>query len=471
MDEPRDRELGYLHEAAERRALGDDGVVVEDLPRRELGVEQAVLLDLQKPPLRLGGDLLALARVLCPLREQLRRHLGVPLLQPRRELAVEREVGIAADGRGEVGVVALGEAEVADRGRVVDRALHRPQDHHRDRRVERVALDGGEELRHHLLVAEVAGLDADGLELRAQHQQLLRVRRLVEAREDPDPARPELLGDGLVRGDHALLDHLVRLVVGAGGDALELAVAVERDLRLGDLDVERAGGEAARAQLHRERGDGAHGPELLGADAGDGRAAAADDRHHLLVGEARAGADDAFRELAADHLAGAVEGHEHREREPVLAGHERADAVGELLGEHRHHAVAEVDAGAAAVRLAVERGAWLHVVGDVRDVHAEDAVAAAVGLERERVVEVPRRLGVAGEDELLPEVEPALRRNRAAGDPPRLLQRRRRERLGQPVELHHRRGVLARRPPRRRKPRLAYLVKRHVSYILSLQRQ
>ena len=44
----------------------------------------------------------------------------------------------------------------------------------------------------------------------------------------------------------------MRLVVGAGGDALELAVAVERDLRLGDLDVERAGGEAARATVYLE---------------------------------------------------------------------------------------------------------------------------------------------------------------------------------------------------------------------------
>ena len=46
----------------------------------------------------------------------------------RLEEAVDDEVGIAADGRGEMGVIGLGQAVVADVLGRIDGQLHRPQD-------------------------------------------------------------------------------------------------------------------------------------------------------------------------------------------------------------------------------------------------------------------------------------------------------------------------------------------------------
>ena len=50
-----------------------------------------------------------------------------------------------------------------------------------------------------------------------------------------------------------------------------------------------------------------------------------------------------------------VEDHAHGEAGPLLAPLQRAQVVGDALGQHRHDAVGEVDGVAAALRLAVER--------------------------------------------------------------------------------------------------------------------
>ena len=76
---------------------------------------------------------------------------------------MERQVGIAAYRRGEVRIVALRKPEVADRRRVVDRALHRPEDHHRERRVEWAALDRLEQLRKDVGIRDVPRLYAKAL--------------------------------------------------------------------------------------------------------------------------------------------------------------------------------------------------------------------------------------------------------------------------------------------------------------------
>ena len=93
-----------------------------------------------------------------------------------------------------------------------------------------------------------------------------------------------------------------------------------------------------------------------------------------------------------------------REREPVLAGVERADAVGELLGQHRQHAVDEVDARRAQPRLVVDRRVPRHVVAHVGDVHAEKHAPVLGALDADRVVEVARVDRVDGEGEAVADV-------------------------------------------------------------------
>ena len=104
----------------------------------------------------------------------------------------------------------------------------------------------------------------------------------------------------------------------------------------------------------------------LGAPGARGRAAL----HHagrLVVDQPRAAADHGGREPSQGSRRPTAR---PRARPPAPAGRPRAAASTgrpRALGEHRDRAVREVDAVAAAQRLAVERRAGRHVVRDVRD--------------------------------------------------------------------------------------------------------
>ena len=87
-----------------------------------------------------------------------------------------------------------------------------------------------------------------------------------------------------------------------------------------------------------------------------------------------------------------VEDHAHGEAGALLALLQRAEVVGDALGQHRHDAVGEIDRVAALPRLAVERGAGAHVGGDIGDGDDDDEAAVivrvGVGLGVDRVVVV-----------------------------------------------------------------------------------
>ncbi len=90
----------------------------------------------------------------------------------------------------------------------------------------------------------------------------------------------------------------------------------------------------------------------------------------------------------AEHFALGAHGEEHGECEFVFVGAERADTVAEMFGQHRHHAVYEVDTCGAVLRLAVDDGVGVYVVCDVGDVYAHFIVAVVELAQRQGVVEV-----------------------------------------------------------------------------------
>ena len=250
-----------------------------------------------------------------------------------------------------------------DRRRIVDRLLHRPQNHHRDRRIKRIRLDRLQKLREDLGIADVANLYAKPPKLLAEHLDLLLLRRLVKTRKDLHPVGPKLFRHRLVRCDHALLNHLMRFVVGARDESRQLLVLVQNHLGLGNLDVKRAVIKADLPELLRELGDVTNqlGLPIL--------ALATNDRHHLLVSIARLGANDRLRERTGDHLTLPVEGHENGERVPVLIGDERAESVTQHLRQHRHDLIAQIDARRALIRLAIDGRTRTHIIRDIRDMH------------------------------------------------------------------------------------------------------
>jgi hypothetical protein len=87
--------------------------------------------------------------------------------------------------------------------------------------------------------------------------------------------------------------------------------------------------------------------------------------------------------------------HPHRQRRPVLERAQRAQVVGDALGQHRHHAVGEIHRIAAHQRFAVERRARAHIPGDIGDGDGDEIAAGILRvLVRCRVHGVVVVLGV-----------------------------------------------------------------------------
>ena len=142
-------------------------------------------------------------------------------------------------------------------------------------------------------------------------------------------------------------------------------------------------------------------------------------RLHLVVGEPRRRAHQPAHEPVPAQPAVGVDPQVDGEARPVLARHQRAPAVGQVLRQHRHDAVGEVDRVAAAQGLAVERAARPDVPGDVGDGDQQVPAAAVVGvgvrLGPDRVVEVAGVLAVDGDQRNLAQVLPVAERRRPGG--------------------------------------------------------
>ena len=205
------------------------------------------------------------------------------------------------------------------------------------------------------------------------------------------------LGRRDIGEDHEFFDQPMRVEPLGPAHALQSPLLVENQLALGQIEIERI----ALAALALQRLVGR--PERLqdGLEQRLGRLVgmAVDRALRLLVGELGGRAhQDAVEAVALLAPVGADD-HAHRERGAVLARAQRAQVVGDALGQHRHDAVGEIDRIAALQRFLVERGAGPDVPGDVGDRDGQHEAAGIggvlVGRGVHRVVVV---LGVGGID-------------------------------------------------------------------------
>jgi hypothetical protein len=166
------------------------------------------------------------------------------------------EVRIATDRRREVRVVLGREAEVTERLGGVACLLHRAEED----RVHEALLGRPATCRRTSAksagtrtVAVATETDAESLEEARELLDGIRRRRLVHAMEEPELPARQLARDGLVRGEHELLDHLVRDRALGTHDLLRPAAQVEDDLRLGEVEVDRAALPTSRHEEARQR--------------------------------------------------------------------------------------------------------------------------------------------------------------------------------------------------------------------------
>ncbi len=185
----------------------------------------------------------------------------------------------------------------------------------------------------------------------AQFFQALRRRAVMHTVQGRYAVLLQELGGGHVGRQHAFLDQLVGVVAHGRADFGDLALVTEDDAGFLGLEVDCTPGVTRLhqhlvqvVQVLQVRHDllvlFAQRLALTGTRVLEHAA-------DLVVGQTGMRVDHAFVELVVDHLAGFVHGHFTDHGQPVDMRVQRAQAVGQLFGEHRHHALGEVHRVAA----------------------------------------------------------------------------------------------------------------------------
>ena len=164
--------------------------------------------------------------------------------------AVDEQVGVTPDRRGEVAVTGESKAEMAEVVRRVSRLGLAAQDHEVDKMFVGRAADLGEQ------GVEMAGPQAaaagqaelEGGEEFAQTFDLGRVGMLVNPVHAGILAPLQGFRRGHVGGDHAFLDQPVAVVTGHGANRLDRTGVVEDDAQFGQLELQRAARAARLCQ-------------------------------------------------------------------------------------------------------------------------------------------------------------------------------------------------------------------------------
>ena len=312
--------------------------------------------------------------------------------------AMHQQVRIAPDRRSEVRVGLEREAEMADVIRRVDRLLERAQQDGLQQQEIGPRADLLQDLRVILRLGLLAARQHQPElgEERAQRGDFLRRRHVVHAVErGMTPTRKEIAGAD-VRRQHAFLDQAMRLVAHLRHDAQDLALGVKLHSRLDRIEVDRAAPGALLEQRLEELVQGLQ----LGA-----RAAVGERLPDAGVGKPRLRAEHRRVELVARDAAIRRDRHVADHRQAVHVRIQRAQAVGDLLRQHRDHAAREIHRGAALQRIRIERVAGPHVVADIgdRDAQAEACIFPSCFPDRvHRVVEILRRFAVDGDERKIP---------------------------------------------------------------------
>ena len=356
MDESFAAGVFQLDKEAEIGDAGDEAG--EDLA--EMVLHPHGLVHLDRVAFGLGSLLLTRRAVLAFLLEFL---AGQCFFFPGEDIllheAVDHEVGIAANGRGEMGVMAESQAVMADVISRVNGFGLGPDREHIYR-----ALDG---FLRDLMMSHFGGHGALAFEL-LDILEFFGIGEVMDA-IDEGSSGTDGFGYGAVGKEHEFLDEMMGFVRGFEVDLDGMAMFIEAKAHLILLDRESAIGDALGTEFGGERIEDFEGfrnlgiPEYRYIDAlknGLG----------LVVIEAGIGADDGAADLIFEYVRIGVHGEDDGHAEFVFIGAEGTFVVAQFLGEHGEDAVDEIDGGAALVGLVVDLGAGADVERHVGDVNA-----------------------------------------------------------------------------------------------------
>ena len=331
---------GHRHKEAEPGDAGrHTGKALPDVARHKLG--QIPLLNL---PLGLLGGQLPLGGLDGgPLYGggQLLLLLVQRPVQQGGKHPVDHQVGITADGGGEMAVIFRPQAEVAQVVPVVPGLHQGAQHHHGHRPLLRLSLGPVQQLLEGMavrplqIVAQRGHHGTQGLPLLVGGLLMDPVDAgLVEA--------VQVLRHALVGRQHKGLDELLALPLLPQGHVHRLALTVADHIAFLGLQVQ---GSPVPPQLLQLLGQSRHVPQH-GQDVGvplrQGGVLPRQQHVAVLVSHPLGGADHRFGDGVVHHRSIAVHGHDAGQGQPVHMGVQGADTVGQLHRQHGHHLVGKI---------------------------------------------------------------------------------------------------------------------------------
>ena len=178
---------------------------------------------------------------------------------------------------------------------------------------------------------------------------------------------------------------------------------VQLDLDLGQVQVQGAAPLPGLAQhaIHAvEIFDHRSGPRIWATL----RVSHRDTGIDLVIGQPGLGMHDAPVERRAGYIAPPVDPHVADHAQPVDLRLQRAEFIGQFLGQHRHDTVREIHRCAPAPRLRIDRIAAADVMRYVGDGHYQPpAITCRLGIYG--IVEIPGILTVDGDERDLSQVD------------------------------------------------------------------
>ena len=234
----------------------------------------------------------------------------------------------------------------------------------------------------------------------------LRVRRLMHPVEKGDLLPVKILRHGLVRNEHEILDKLRGIVPVIGKNLRGMAIFVQMNLRLREIKVDRAAFSSVLPEklcqyVHIFQ----HG-DHIGVVFCKLRVLVRQDLFHLGVAHAMVRADHTLHDLMACHLAFFINIHKTAQGQPVQPFIERADPVGEGMGQHGNHPVCQINAGAPFQGLPVQSAVFLDIIGHIRDMDTQ-MPAVFVLCEGNGIIQVFRILAVYRHHKKIPKIGPS----------------------------------------------------------------
>ncbi len=129
---------------------------------------------------------------------------------------------------------------------------------------------------------------------------------------------------------------------------------------------------------------------------------------HVRVRHAFGGTNHAGREIGGNQIAGLVHFHQDAHHQPIDVRIQRANPVGQFLGEHGDCPIRKIDGGAAHARFAVEGRPGTHVMRHVRDVHLKFVAAVRTTRHMNRVIEIACGFSVNRDDRKIAKIAAAV---------------------------------------------------------------